>query len=557
MWRHAFGNLILLAFGVAPGTALTEYVSENAVPVVESVPPCYILGDSDLYGFGVRLSFYIQFGVGLIGVLFGLVDETKGTRFGFNVLYLALLIILIRNTVEGSFALLEWYIVTGLLFLLPATLLLVNSTSIDWFLSDDDEDETENQGKNKQTESSEPEASKSNGGPSSSAADEAEKSPDPSEQSDSDEARMEESIKTLANERNRMFLTDAIGLGFLYLLYAIFFFTQPWLYFTKAHSGHKEGCPVPIFFFGTFDLYNVHWQRFLKAGAAISCVSGFAFGFLGLFNVVLGVGLWKDREVALEHLNNRKDQSLRLYKMLTEEAEREAIKQQRAHDGAKLLAPKHQDQEDHENTLLERARNIQTTLEQTEAISTTRKANEIITKAEAWATKHKKQNKRFWLIRGWLCITIATSGGASIAFLEKTLLLNHIEVDDSISTSTGQLLALLVAILTTSGFLYEVYKAEIKRLERNQEDKAALARVHAAAATLRRTAEQHQLFRNEEARRAEARRRRQNHQRQELASASGSERPRAWPTALPSAWLRSIRGRGDPHVNAHPSGASV
>ncbi|KAK3345941.1 hypothetical protein B0T25DRAFT_571100 [Lasiosphaeria hispida] len=48
----------------------------------------------------------------------------------------------------------------------------------------------------------------------------------------------------------------------------------PWLYFTLACAGYYyPGCPVPIVVFGTFDMYNVHWQRVLKAGAVFGVVN--------------------------------------------------------------------------------------------------------------------------------------------------------------------------------------------------------------------------------------------------------------------------------------------
>ncbi|KAH8745727.1 hypothetical protein F5882DRAFT_258541, partial [Hyaloscypha sp. PMI_1271] len=53
----------------------THYIDETEVIVVQSVHPCHIYGDPDLYGVGVRVGFYIQFAAGLIAILANLEES--------------------------------------------------------------------------------------------------------------------------------------------------------------------------------------------------------------------------------------------------------------------------------------------------------------------------------------------------------------------------------------------------------------------------------------------------------------------------------------------------
>ena len=72
-----------------------------------------MIGDSDLYGIGVRRSFYLQFGAGLVAMLGGpqLSEELKNVRRGIIIVSSAVLIKKIVGTVRRRFAVLQWYIV--------------------------------------------------------------------------------------------------------------------------------------------------------------------------------------------------------------------------------------------------------------------------------------------------------------------------------------------------------------------------------------------------------------------------------------------------------------
>ncbi|KAK0652539.1 hypothetical protein B0T16DRAFT_387788 [Cercophora newfieldiana] len=79
---------------------------------------CHLQGESDLYGPGVRVSYYLFFFATLIAILQRTLSSTPHLKTGpigraaaaINIVTFALLIVLIRNTMAGSFAVLEWFL---------------------------------------------------------------------------------------------------------------------------------------------------------------------------------------------------------------------------------------------------------------------------------------------------------------------------------------------------------------------------------------------------------------------------------------------------------------
>ena len=55
----SFWSTFIFLHLVQPSLQNTHYADENALFVVQSVEPCHLYGDADLYGLGVRLSFYL------------------------------------------------------------------------------------------------------------------------------------------------------------------------------------------------------------------------------------------------------------------------------------------------------------------------------------------------------------------------------------------------------------------------------------------------------------------------------------------------------------------
>jgi len=76
---------------------------------------CQLIGEPDLYGPGVRVSYYLFFFATLLAILTRILRERKIEPLGdcakaINILTFSILVILIRNTASGSFAALEWFL---------------------------------------------------------------------------------------------------------------------------------------------------------------------------------------------------------------------------------------------------------------------------------------------------------------------------------------------------------------------------------------------------------------------------------------------------------------
>ncbi|KAK4446343.1 hypothetical protein QBC34DRAFT_331879 [Podospora aff. communis PSN243] len=79
---------------------------------------CRLIGEGDLYGVGVRVSYYLFFFATLIAILSRTLSSSPARKTGpigrcaeaINILTFAILVVLIRNTREGSFAALEWFL---------------------------------------------------------------------------------------------------------------------------------------------------------------------------------------------------------------------------------------------------------------------------------------------------------------------------------------------------------------------------------------------------------------------------------------------------------------
>ena len=87
---------------------------------------CLIIGDSDLYGLGIGLSFYLSWAGAWASVLFKRHDACREARKAANLVALAVLIDLIISTTQGSFALFEFSIVAPLALLPVGITILPN-----------------------------------------------------------------------------------------------------------------------------------------------------------------------------------------------------------------------------------------------------------------------------------------------------------------------------------------------------------------------------------------------------------------------------------------------
>ncbi|KXX78966.1 hypothetical protein MMYC01_204728 [Madurella mycetomatis] len=117
----------------------TQFVPSGGVVVAESVQPCHLFGDPELFGIGIRVSFYFQyFTAGFILLYSGWlkykarpddparVERLKGDlhnlRISLTVLGLALFLALCINSTGDSLVILDWAIVS--LLVLMGTLIV-------------------------------------------------------------------------------------------------------------------------------------------------------------------------------------------------------------------------------------------------------------------------------------------------------------------------------------------------------------------------------------------------------------------------------------------------
>lgn len=425
---------------------------------MQSVDQCYLYGDSDLYGFGVRLSYYLQFGAGLIGLACGLDKELESLRRGFNIITFTILVYLFISANRGSFALLEWYIVSLLILLLPGVVLPFPYTYT-WEI-------IQKTGEGNQL----PEGAGTANQQASTVGDEEAKPT--SEDSPANEPPTLE-LKRQIN--TKPFLQDPIGVGFLYAVYSVYAFSQPWLYFTVVDAGHKQGCIARVLaFFVSVDLYNKHWLRFFKAsGLTLTIVAPVFFAYPAILWIIQGICFRPKLNELLKDLEKLEDDEVKELKVLRSHHLRgnqnsgkkvESQAQKKATPSTRPSASVGEDdvhQAEHQYQ---------------EAALEAQREDDHINRLRLLERKRKLNKITRWAIRGTVFVLYGFSGASTIYFVEKTIQVNDIAMNDSVASSTGQLLALLVAVFTTVTVVWEAAKNYWweKRLK-NRKWKAAFA----------------------------------------------------------------------------------
>ncbi|KAH8682914.1 hypothetical protein BGZ60DRAFT_551817 [Tricladium varicosporioides] len=502
--------IALLHFPVCLG--ITEYVNDNPTVMVQSTQPCTLHGDSDLYGLGVRISFYLQFGVGLVGVWVGSTKEIKSLRLGFNTLSSALLIVLFRNANRGSFALLEWNIVGSLIFLLPFVMMPLPLG----FGEITTKTEGQSQGRGAGgaehkavripvTNLTAREPTEPNGdisqqanifetiplNPAVNAAAEpllqldrgsngrkrlkdTSTSLNVKKLQDNFYVPSETSFPGWSHERYRPYLADPVGIGYLMFLFAIFMLSQPWLQFTQRNVGHKLDCSIRIFLFAPINPYNTYWSRLYKALSIISIPLTVYCLYWAIRFVFDGVVFWRAYEEVLNVLDDKRDGVGRLMefvstrmKALADGSDSSSLSSIGDVEGPHYLPSDVQES-------FAKAQKDLSLIDGNIAsqIQTKEDAEAILARATQVRESYYQQKKKQKIIQRIACIMLAFFGGATIASIELTIYLNHIILADSISTSTGQSLSLLVAVFSSVAFLFEYYKksrkerTEFKKIEK-------------------------------------------------------------------------------------------
>lgn len=105
--------------GNSQSSSGTQFTSEG-LPVLQSLKPCHLSGDPDLYGLGIRVGFYLQYLAAIIAILSGVEQEFIGWRAAFVPLAAATFVGLCINSTGDTLVILDWAIMIGLVIGFPA-----------------------------------------------------------------------------------------------------------------------------------------------------------------------------------------------------------------------------------------------------------------------------------------------------------------------------------------------------------------------------------------------------------------------------------------------------
>ena len=215
----------------APALQNTHYADPTDSIVVQSVQPCHLYGDPDIYGIGIRLSFYLQWFSIVVAVFFNETREIIITRRTFNVVALAVLINTYISVTNGSLAALEIFIVCT----------LVLSLSIYCMIPF---------GGNREDES-----------------------------------------PSINPFESKAFHEDPIGIGILLLIDSAFLFSQPWLYFVIINQGTKPLCTARIWIFTPIDIYSKGWIAALKSISIIGIIAAVLLMSFAVYSIGYGLSV--------------------------------------------------------------------------------------------------------------------------------------------------------------------------------------------------------------------------------------------------------------------------
>ena len=105
--------------GNSQSSSPTEFVSDGGIPVGHSVKPCHIFGDPDLYGLGIRIGFYLQYGGAFLAVVCKSTNDFRIWRASFVSIAIATFISLCINSTGDSLVIIDWAIMLQLVIWFP------------------------------------------------------------------------------------------------------------------------------------------------------------------------------------------------------------------------------------------------------------------------------------------------------------------------------------------------------------------------------------------------------------------------------------------------------
>jgi hypothetical protein len=95
-------------------------MGNGGLPVVQSVEPCHLSGDPDLYGLGIRVGFYLQYLAAIIAIVSKADEDFIGWRVAFVPLAAATFLGLCINSTGDSLVIMDWAIMLELVLWFPA-----------------------------------------------------------------------------------------------------------------------------------------------------------------------------------------------------------------------------------------------------------------------------------------------------------------------------------------------------------------------------------------------------------------------------------------------------
>ncbi len=216
------------------------------------------------------------------------------------------------------------------------------------------------------------------------------------------------------------------------MLIASFSIVTPiWLYFVGLDRGHREECVAKLFIYANINMYNHRWVTFLKVMAILSLGGVFATRPMAGFG--MGVGGWKAAQ------GEKKDDEVKTGNHADEGHGDET----RGEGGG-----------DEETPHTGEAHGIVRTDEDWNALWTDWNDNVAREIAKRQQPLREKRTV-LWTQRAYILLFGAWGFGLTILWVERTLIINHIDLSSSKIYSAGQLSPLLVGIFTAVPALWK------------------------------------------------------------------------------------------------------
>lgn len=355
----------------------------------------------------------MQFGAGILAVVFNLKPELRALRVGANIVAFSVLTATIVSTIRGSLAVLEWYLVSLLVLILPFYIswpirlghIEKNRWRYVWIF----------------------------------------KNPSPQLPTwktfwlgwfeallwrcefDKFATRDPKTKAFLSLKEEKEYAQDYLPIGALFLLYTAYLGILPWLYFMRAYQGHKTGCVVKLYAaFVYVDVHGNKWITLMRVGTVLGLICAVVTLYASVYCLAKGAHQWLQQLREEARKNRPKDMEPGLFK-----------------DDLPKIASIHEDED----------QDWKTTIPKTE---------DQIRRKDFYIAHKARFYFYYYVVKTFTHFTAALPavvGAAVIVFVEYTISYNKIDLSGYPLTSTGQLLPFLVGIITSvnviSGLIFK------------------------------------------------------------------------------------------------------